>query len=142
VPRGGVGETILLVEDELGVRALAERLLRRTGYRVLVAADGPAALEIAAREPRIDLLFTDVVLPKGMNGRQIARALALSHPAMRVLYASGYSADIIQRRGELGPGLRFIAKPYEKEDLARAVRAALDEVTPGQDEENKGTNVA
>jgi CheY-like chemotaxis protein len=75
---------------------------------------------------KIDLLFTDVVLPKGMSGRQLAEALSRDRPGLKVLYASGYSEEIVQHRGQLDPTLRLITKPYDKNQLARAVRAALD----------------
>jgi CheY-like chemotaxis protein len=124
VVRGG-GETILLVEDEDGVRELAAETLEALGYRVIAMPDGPAALERARRESRIDLLFTDVLLPKGMNGRQLAQELTRERPLLRVLYASGYSEDIVEHRGQLEPGLGFLPKPYARERLAQAVRAAL-----------------
>jgi CheY-like chemotaxis protein len=124
VARGG-GETILLVEDEDGVRELAAEILGSLGYRVLAAADGPAAVARARRESRIDLLFTDVLLPKGMNGRQLADELCRERPGLRVLYASGYSEDVVEHRGQLEPGLGFLAKPYANDQLAQAVRAAL-----------------
>jgi CheY-like chemotaxis protein len=122
----GVGEIVLLVEDEEGVRELAAEMLGDLGYRVIAAADGPAALALARELPRIDLLFTDVVLPKGMNGRQVAEELARQRPGLRVLYASGYSQDVIEHRGQVEPGLRFVAKPYTMDQLATAVRDALE----------------
>lgn len=125
--RGGAGETILLVEDEAGVRDLAARILRALGYRVIVATDGASALERARHEPRIDLLFTDVMLPGGMNGPQLASELTRRRPGLPVLYASGYSEEITTGRGQLQPGLRFLAKPYARKALAEAVGAALNE---------------
>jgi CheY-like chemotaxis protein len=121
----GAGEIILVVEDEPGVRKLAALILGALGYRVIVAEDGPAALSLARQEPRIDLLFTDVMLPGGMHGRQLAEELARQRPALAVLYTSGYSADIVEHRGQVEPGLRMVEKPYSREALARAVRAAL-----------------
>jgi signal transduction histidine kinase/CheY-like chemotaxis protein len=122
----GSGETVLLVEDEDGVRELAAEMLRDLGYRVIAAADGPLAAAAAREMSKIDLLFTDVVLPKGMSGRQLAEALSRDRPGLKVLYASGYSEEIVQHRGQLDPTLRLITKPYDKNQLARAVRAALD----------------
>src|SRR5262249_49362666 len=121
----GHGEVILLVEDEAAVRTLATRLLEGLGYRVLEASDGRSALQIARREARIDLLLTDVVLPGGMSGHDVARTLAVERPSLPVLYASGYSPEIVQHRGELDPGMRLVPKPYDRSQLAESVRAAL-----------------
>jgi signal transduction histidine kinase/CheY-like chemotaxis protein len=126
VHRGG-GQTILVVEDEPGLRRLAYRILNELGYNVVVAASGAEALTKADSMPVIDLLFTDVVLPGGMNGRQLVDALAALRPGLKVLYASGYSEDIMLQRGEIPAGLRFIAKPYGRAALAEAIRAALEE---------------
>ena len=125
--RRGGGETILVVEDEPGLRRLASRILNELGYKVLIASTGAEALTKASDAAVIDLLFTDVVLPGGMNGRQLADALAALRPGLKVLYASGYSEDIMLQRGEIPAGLRFIAKPYGRAALAEAIRAALEE---------------
>jgi CheY-like chemotaxis protein len=119
------GELILLVEDEDALRELATEMLEELGYRVVAAADGPTALARARELPRIDLLLTDVVLPKGMTGRQVAEELGRQRPGLRVLYASGYSQDVIQHRGQLAPGLRLLSKPYNLDELAQAVREVM-----------------
>jgi PAS domain S-box-containing protein len=123
-PTGG-HETILLVEDEESVRSIGERLLRRLGYRVLPAASGEEALGIAQAHPgHIDLLATDVILP-GMDGHELARRLAVTHPGLKVLYVSGYTGDKLAR---IRPGASWgelLQKPFGADDLARAVRAAL-----------------
>jgi signal transduction histidine kinase/ActR/RegA family two-component response regulator len=124
-PRPATGELILLVEDEDALRELATEMLEELGYRVVAAADGPAALARARELPRIDLLLTDVVLPKGMTGRQVAEELARQRPGLRVLYASGYSQDVIQHRGQLAPGLCLLSKPYNLDELAQAVREVM-----------------
>jgi two-component system, cell cycle sensor histidine kinase and response regulator CckA len=128
VPLGG--ETILLVEDDASVRNLLNLLLKRLGYRVLVAANGRDALELAgessAAAVAIDLLLTDVVMP-GMNGRELAERLRGLRPAMRVLYSSGYTDDVIGRHGSVHEQLNFISKPYSSSALGRKIRQVLDE---------------
>jgi PAS domain S-box-containing protein len=122
----GGTETVLLVEDEEGVRALARRLLQRGGYTVLDAADGPEALEVVSRHPmRIDLLVTDVVLPH-MSGRQVAEALRQQRPDLKVLYVSGYTDDAVVRHGVLEPSAAFLQKPFSMSDFGRKVREILD----------------
>jgi CheY-like chemotaxis protein len=119
-------ETVLLVEDENEVRRVASRILKTHGYAVLEAHDGKEALEIAAASMvPIHILVTDVVMP-GMNGRELAGALAEKHPNMRVLFTSGYADHAIVRHGELEPGLAFIQKPFTANGLARKVREVLD----------------
>ncbi len=124
------GEIILLVEDEPMVREVAEHMLRKLGYPVFSASDGPSARLRARSLARIDLLLTDVVLPGGMNGRQLADELASERPQLRVLYASGYSAEILQDRGQLAPSIRLIAKPYELHRMAAAIREVLADAPP------------
>ena len=119
-------ETILLVEDEVGVRALARDVLTMRGYTVLEATNGSAALRIAAQAAGpIHLLLTDVVMP-GLNGRETADRLKVSHPDMRVLYMSGYTDDAIVHHGVLGPGTALLPKPFTPPVLARKVREMLD----------------
>jgi two-component system cell cycle sensor histidine kinase/response regulator CckA len=117
-------ETILLVEDEHAVRALARKMLEARGYRVLEAADGGQAVEIAGKES-IDLLLTDMVLP-GMGGREIAARIHVIHPSVKVLYTSGYTDDAIVRGGLMERGSAFLEKPFNPANLARKVREILD----------------
>jgi two-component system, cell cycle sensor histidine kinase and response regulator CckA len=119
-------ETVLLVEDEQIVRTLAHKILSRLGYAVLSAGNGNEAIMMAEKrtEP-IDLLLTDVVMP-GMSGRDLAEHLSRLHPEMKVLYASGYTADVIGRHGVLEEGTQFIGKPYSPQDLATKLRDVLD----------------
>jgi two-component system, cell cycle sensor histidine kinase and response regulator CckA len=117
-------ETILLVEDEESVRALASKTLGARGYRVLEAADGGAALEIA-RSQAVDLLLTDMVLPF-MGGSAIAAAIREIHPQAKVLFTSGYTDDVIVRRGLMEQGAAFLEKPFTPNVLARKVREVLD----------------
>lgn len=126
-PRARPGETILLVEDDGDVRRWAAAALENLGYRVLPAADGAAALEVlespAAR--RLDLLFTDVVLARGMSGRQLADAAAARRPGLAMLFTTGYP-----REGRAAGEAVDLEKPYELERLACAVRAAMDAPRP------------
>jgi CheY-like chemotaxis protein len=124
-------ETILLVEDAEPLRMLAQLLLKENGYRVVTAADGSEAQQVAAQiSGPIDLLLTDVVMP-GINGRVLAERLAPSHPAMKVLYMSGYTDSFIAGHGVLEPGTHLLRKPFTEEVLVRKVREVLD-VGPGR----------
>jgi len=124
-PRGG-RETILLVEDEAGVRTLARDMLARLGYRVLEAAGPSQALGIWESERRsIDLLLTDVVMPQ-MSGRELADRLAQSRPGVKILYVTGYSDDVILQSGVEAGKVALLQKPFSREALGRSVRAVLD----------------
>ncbi len=119
-------ETVLLVEDNDGVRELLGQVLASVGYTVLTAENGDRALEVAEDRSRpIDLLLTDVVMP-GMNGRDLARRLVVGRHDCRVLYMSGYTADAIVRYGVLDKDLAFIQKPFVPSELVAKVRAVLD----------------
>jgi two-component system, cell cycle sensor histidine kinase and response regulator CckA len=123
----GGSETILLVEDDAAVRRLARRVLDRRGYRVLEAASGADALAVWEAEPgRVDLLLTDLVMPGGMSGHELARELCARQPALKVIYTSGYTDDIVNRRLRLDPGSDLLQKPYPAHQLAIAVRRCLD----------------
>jgi len=114
------------VEDEVLVRSLVAKFLNSQGYRVLSAARGSDALQLAAEHrSRIDLLLSDVVLPN-MNGRQIYERLTLTMPSLRVLFMSGYTENIIAPHGVLERGFHFIQKPFSLKELAGKVREALD----------------
>jgi PAS domain S-box-containing protein len=124
--RSGGGQTILVVEDEPMVRDLAVRILERTGYTVLVAEDAEKALDVAgATSGPIDLLLTDVMMP-GINGRELADRLKKTRPEMNVLFASGYSEDVLEERGADVGMLNFIGKPYTPRTLAKKVREVLE----------------
>jgi two-component system cell cycle sensor histidine kinase/response regulator CckA len=126
IPRGR-NELVLLVEDEPSVREMGQQALRRQGYRVMTADNGRAALEIWARhQAEIDLLLTDMIMPDGLSGRQLAQLLLQDKPALRVVYSSGYNADIAGKELKLTDGVNYLAKPYELERLFRTVRTALD----------------
>src|SRR5690606_36380142 len=121
------GETILLAEDEPGVRDLAAEVLRDAGYAVLVARNGVEAVAIAGgHEGSIDLLLTDVVMPK-LGGAEVEKAVAAGRPKVRTLFMSGYPDGSIASQGVLEPGRRLLAKPFSPDELLRRVREALDE---------------
>jgi PAS domain S-box-containing protein len=119
------GRRILLVEDEEDVRTMATTMLARMGYEVIAAADGPSALLALDRPGHVDLLFTDVVLPRGMNGRQLAEEAVRRRPGLPVLFTSGYTQDAIIHHGRLDEGVELIGKPYRSADLARKIAAML-----------------
>jgi PAS domain S-box-containing protein len=124
-------ETILLVEDQEDLRALALEFLEQRGYRVLQARNGAEALEVAAGHvDPIHLLVTDIVMP-GMRGRELAEKLCSSRPQMKVLFVSGYTDGSILQNGELGLGSAFLEKPFTSDSLARKVRQVLNSVTSG-----------
>jgi CheY-like chemotaxis protein len=123
---GGRGtETVLLVEDNDLVRTYAEEQLQALGYRVLVARTSAEALALADRDASIDLLFTDIIMPGGMNGRKLAEAIRQVRPAIRVLYTSGYTENAIIHHGRLDPGVHLLNKPYSRADLAAKLRVVL-----------------
>jgi len=119
-------ETILVVEDDLAVQALMRRLLERQGYTVIVASNGADALEhVFAGKEDIALVLTDVVMPT-MSGGELAAAIATTHPDLAVLFVSGYTDDVIVRRGLLDASAAFLQKPFTATSLANAVRERLD----------------
>ena len=118
-----LGETILLVEDESAIRAMAAEQLRELGYRVLEAEDGTAALHVLRSDARVDALVTDVGLPSGPNGRQIADAARERRPGLPVLFITGYAGSLFE--GQLAEGMGVIVKPFALDTLAARVRAML-----------------
>jgi CheY-like chemotaxis protein len=118
------GESVLVVEDNAGVRALTVRRLEALGYRVLVAENGPAAVAVLDRGEEIDLVFSDVVMAGGMSGVDLGRWVRERRPQIRILLTSGF-ADIAEGEAAAGLDIALLRKPYKQADLARAVRAAL-----------------
>jgi len=126
-PAGGIGEVVLLVEDEPAALRMASRMLEGLGYAVLPARTPAEALKRAeSREQGIDLILTDVIMPE-MNGRDLAEKVRALRPGIKVLYMSGYSGEIIARQGALEEGVRLLQKPFSEKALARAIREALAE---------------
>ena len=124
----GEGETILVVEDEHDLRHFTTETLRELGYAVLEAPDGHAALDTVNRHPEIALLFTDVVLGGGMNGRTLADEVRRRRPAVKVLFTTGYTSNAIVHHGRLDPGVHLIGKPFTYAELATKVRSVLDQL--------------
>jgi signal transduction histidine kinase/DNA-binding response OmpR family regulator len=118
-------ELVLVVEDDEAVRAHSVEILRELGYRVLEAANARTALELLERQPEIALLFTDVGLPGGMNGRQLAEAAVRARPTLKVLFTTGYARNAIVHDGRLDAGVRLITKPFSYDELGAAVRDVL-----------------
>ena len=118
--------TILVVEDDSMILLQVREQLAGLGYTVLSASDGASALRILCERSDIDLLFTDIVLPGGMNGKDIAHAAQKLRPGLRVLYTSGYSETVLVHQGRLDHGVELLSKPYRRTDLATKVRTALD----------------
>ena len=117
--------TILLVEDDELVRRYARDLLQSLGYRVMAASNGVEALEVLAGSEHIDLLLTDVVMPGGMSGRDVAEAAESMRAGIGILFMSGYTENAIVHQGRLDPGVRLLSKPFRRRELARKVTEAL-----------------
>ncbi len=118
-------QTILLVEDEPEVRELVSTFLRGLGYRVIEAGDGRAARAVLEGDERIYLLFSDIAMPYGLNGTQVAEIGRKLRPGLKILFMSGYREDFLIDSGQVMAGVPIIWKPYEKEEMARMVANAL-----------------
>ncbi|QIB64454.1 ATP-binding protein [Kineobactrum salinum] len=123
----GGREHVLVVEDNDLVRQYVISLLQGLGYRVTSAGSGPEAVHILQESADIDLLFTDVVMPGGMNGRELADTAYQLHPGIRVLFTSGYTENAIVHHGRLDRGVQLLSKPYRRQELATKLRKVLDE---------------
>jgi len=126
----GGAEKILLVEDDDMVREHVAEQLQSLGYRVVAVSNGPAALEILRAADDFDLLFTDIVMPGGMSGRQLADAVRPLRPDLPVLFTSGYTENAVVHHGRLDAGVNLLNKPYRRQDLARKVRQVLGKPDP------------
>jgi PAS domain S-box-containing protein len=123
----GAGETVLVIDDEPVVRMLVVDVLEELGYCALEAADGSEGLRILESRARVDLLVTDVGLPGGLNGRQVADAARVLRPELKVLFITGYAENAVISHGHLDPGMHVVTKPFQVEELGRRIRAILTE---------------
>jgi CheY-like chemotaxis protein len=122
----GHGETVLVIDDEPMVRMLIVEVLEDSGYVAIEAEDGPSGLEILRSDARIDLLITDVGLPGGMNGRQVADAARVARPDLKVLFVTGYAENAAIGNGFLDAGMRVITKPFSMAVLGAKVREMIE----------------
>jgi CheY-like chemotaxis protein len=120
-------ETILVVEDSESVRKVAVSILRGLGYQVREAEDGPQALAILEQGGHIDLLFTDLIMPNGIDGEALLTRARALRPGLKALFTSGYSEHFLKSRGSPEAGVPLLHKPYRAKKLAEAVRGILDE---------------
>jgi CheY-like chemotaxis protein len=118
-------ETILVVEDDPLVRNLVITQLRSLGYTTIAATDGREALALVESGAAFDLLFTDVIMPNGINGLELSSEVARRHPGTKVLFTSGYTDNAMMHHGRLDQGVLLLSKPYRMSQLARMVRVAL-----------------
>ncbi|WP_249127748.1 PAS domain-containing sensor histidine kinase [Bradyrhizobium sp. AUGA SZCCT0169] len=125
-PVQGGSETLLCVEDDRKIRDYVTMQLESLGYKVIVASNADEALAIVNRGAAFDLLFTDVVMPGSMNGRQLAETLMARRPSLRVLFTSGYSDGALPLKNRAGHGIPLLTKPYRRAELARTLRRCLD----------------
>jgi CheY-like chemotaxis protein len=121
-PRAADGQTVLVVDDEPTVRMLVIEVLEELGYAALEAADGASGLKILQSNARIDLLVTDVGLPGGMNGRQMADAARVGRPDLSILFITGYAENAVVGNGQLDPGMHVMTKPFAMEALAGRIK--------------------
>jgi CheY-like chemotaxis protein len=117
---------VLLVEDEPAIRETTRTFLKDLGYRVLEAPSGPKAIAMLEKSEPVDILFTDVILPHGMNGVEIARQALRIRPNLKVLFASGYTKEILVHEARLGTDVTLLQKPYRKHQLAEALKTLLE----------------
>ena len=124
-PRAAAGETVLVVDDEPSVRMLVTEVLEEVGYAAIEAADGVSGLKVLQSDVRIDLLITDVGLPGGVNGRQMADAARRVRPQLRVLFITGYAENAALGNGHLEPGMHVLTKPFAMETLASRIESII-----------------
>ena len=125
IPKGSLNQTVLVVEDEEDVRAYTSGIVRELGYSILEAANGATALQILGQHPEVALLFTDIGLPGGMNGRQLADAARKVRPDIKVLFTTGYARNAIVHDGRLDPGVSLLTKPFTYAALAAKLSDVL-----------------
>ena len=127
VPRAQHGQTVLVVDDEPTVRMLVLEVLEDLGFKAIEAADGAAGLKVLQSDVRLDLLVTDVGLPGGMNGRQVADAARVTRPDLKVLFITGYAENAVVSHGHLDPGMHVLTKPFAMEALASRIKSLMPE---------------
>ena len=120
-------ESILVVEDDELVRSYVISQLEFMGYQVISASNGNEAMEIILSDAKIDLLFTDVVMPGGMNGRELSDKAMRIRPKLKVLFTSGYTENSIVHHGRLDPGVMLLSKPYSRDELTTKIRKSLQD---------------
>jgi PAS domain S-box-containing protein len=125
-PRGGIHEAVLVVEDDDDVRNATANCLRELGYQVLEASRPQAALALLDHHPEIDVLFTDIGLPGGLNGRQLAEEAHKRRPTLKVLFTTGYARNAVMHNGRLDPGVELLTKPFTQAALAQKLRDIID----------------
>lgn len=119
-------QTILLVEDEAPLRTVVTRILTQYGYHVLEAASGTAALRVWDEHwEQIELLFTDMILPDGLSGQELAERLKAKKPGLKVIFTTGYSPEVVAPNFPLREGANFLLKPYRPADLVRLVKSCF-----------------
>jgi CheY-like chemotaxis protein len=121
----GAGETVLVVDDEATVRMMIADVLRDMGYRVIEAADSVEGMAVLRSDERIDLLVTDVGLPGGMNGRQLAEAARELRHELNVMFVTGYAENAVLNSGHLSPGMQLLTKPFTVDALVTGIQAAM-----------------
>jgi CheY-like chemotaxis protein len=122
-----VKKIILVVEDEPTLRSLVSKVLERSGYAVIESSSGVAALELWSKsKPHIDLLLTDMVMPDGISGLQLAETLKLQNPGLKVIFTTGYSAELMGKDFQIKEGVNFLQKPYPPQKLVQTVRNGLE----------------
>ncbi|UPG74075.1 response regulator [Roseomonas gilardii subsp. gilardii] len=126
-PRAEKGEAVLIVDDEATVRMLVTEVLEDLGYAAIEATDGASGLRVLQSDLKIDLLVTDVGLPGGMNGRQLADAARVLRPGLRVLFITGYAENAVIGNGLLEAGMEVLTKPFAMEALATRIKAMIDD---------------
>ena len=126
LPRSEQGETVLVVDDEPTVRMLLTDILADLGYTAIEAADSAAGLKVLQSDVRIDLLVTDVGLPGGMNGRQMADAGRVKRPELKVLFITGYAENALLGNGHLAPGMAVLTKPFAIDIMAARIRSMIE----------------
>jgi two-component system, cell cycle sensor histidine kinase and response regulator CckA len=124
-------KTIMVVEDEPTLRALVRKVLERGGYAVIESSSGLAALELWGKtKPHIDLLLTDMVMPDGISGLQLADKLKAQNPGLKVIFTTGYSSELLGKDFEIKEGVNFLQKPYPPQKLVQTVRNGLASQEP------------